>query len=100
MRPETFSLVLDQEIAADTYFEGMLLHPTDPSDGIAVLRKNDDDLTLVIYKILFHPPSKYQTEYHLLTKSFPTEKAVQKFLETFSTLTGEEFWAFIHKLTD
>lgn len=97
MKPETFSLVLDPAIAAETYFEGMLIHPTDAQHGIAVLRKNDHDLTLMLYKIIFHPPAQYKAEYHLLTKSFKTEKEIQTFLATFSTLTGEEFWAFIRK---
>lgn len=100
MKPDTFGLVIDPLIAENNYFEGMLIHPTEPNHGIVVFRKTDNDLTLVLYKIGFQPPSQYHIEYHLLTKTFPIEQKLQAFLQPFTTLTAEEFWTFIETCTN
>lgn len=95
MGNEELSLFLGEEIADQTYYEGMLIHPTEPQHGIVVLRRNDHDQTLELYQIKLYPPMEYRIEHHLLTRVFPSEKKVQTFLDTFSQLTGNEFWRFI-----
>ncbi|GAA5415773.1 hypothetical protein Pryu01_00805 [Paraliobacillus ryukyuensis] len=92
---EELSLFLGEEIADQTYYEGMLIHPTQQQHGIVVLRRNDDNQTLELYQIKLYPPLEYRIEQRLLTRTFPSEKKVQIFLETFSQLTGNEFWRFI-----
>ncbi|WP_117149322.1 hypothetical protein [Paraliobacillus zengyii] len=95
MTNQNLSFLVDENIAAHSYYEGMLIHPTNPINGMAVMRSNASDLTLDIYKITLHDETTYHIERHLLNKAFKSENDVQAFLHTFSTLRESEFNAFI-----
>lgn len=95
MTNPNLSLLVDENIAAHSYYEGMLLHPTNPIHGMAVMRSNASDLILDVYTITLHDETTYHIQRHLLNKAFGSEDAVQAFLHTFSTFRESEFNAFI-----
>lgn len=65
---------------------------------MVVMRINDSDLILDIYKLTtLHDQIAYHIDYHLLHQEFATEKDVQTFLQEFSTFKESDFNAFFQK---
>jgi len=92
---QTLRFVVEKGIVKTAYYEGMLLHPTNPEHGMAVMRSNDNDLILDIYEIYLDDESTYHINQHLVNKKFETENDVQTFLNTFSTFKADDFTEFI-----
>lgn len=95
MTNQQVSLFVEESIAEKSYYEGILLHPTNPIQGMAIMRSNDSDLILDIYTTTLHDQTTYHIKQHLLNKTFKSEKDVQAFLRIFSTFKESEFIAFI-----
>ncbi|WP_117168498.1 hypothetical protein [Paraliobacillus sediminis] len=95
MTNSNLSLIIADDIAAHSYYEGMLLHPTNPIHGMAVMRSNASDLILDIYKLSLHDQTAYHIDHHLFHQEFATEIDVQSFIQKFSTFKESDFNAII-----
>lgn len=91
------SIIIDNELTEQFDFEGVLIHPHKPQDGMLVMSSKDDTFTLHIYKLNSQKEAEYHIVKELTSKSFTSSVGMQYFLNTFSTYKANDFMNFINR---
>jgi hypothetical protein len=89
------NVVIDNQLLEENDFEGTLINPLEPQQGLLVLSSKDDTFTLHIYMLQSNEDSEYHIVEKLTTKTFTNLVGMQYFLKTFSKYNTDEFMNFV-----
>jgi hypothetical protein len=93
-----YSLVLDNELLEKFDFEGILISPLEPQNGLFVLSSNDDSFTLHIYKLQLNDEFEYHIDKQLTIKTFKSKREMQYFIDEFSNYNSDDFIDFLKNI--
>lgn len=91
-----YSLVIDNSLLEENTFLGMLIHPTNPENGMLVLNSKSNELMLQIYRITLNSSFEFHITKILTSKIFNTSREMNLFLEKFSNFKANQFTEFLN----